>query len=203
MEQLNTDHIEAVKTIKKAIQQSRYSAARLANAELLKLYFRIGGYVSTNTRHGKWGTGAIEAISNALQTELPGLRGFSAANMKKMRIFYEEWNNLVNRSLTTNDLQENQPPAEKRSLVTNVFPNDDISAFFAVGFTHHMEIIFKCKTIEERLYYIRRCSAEFLSVDSLKNHIEADDYTKLGMIPSNFSDTIPDKLLAKAALSRT
>ena len=41
----------------------------LANAEQLKLYFSIGGYVSDNTRHGKWGTGAIESISNALQTE--------------------------------------------------------------------------------------------------------------------------------------
>ena len=86
MKELSINYTEAVKTIKKAIQQSRYYAARLANAEQLKLYFRIGGYVSANTRHGKWGTGAIEVISRALQAELPGLRGFSSANMKKMRI---------------------------------------------------------------------------------------------------------------------
>ena len=81
---------EAVKAIKSAILKSRYLAARLANAEQLKLYFSVGGYVSANTRQGKWGTGAIEAISRSLQAELPGLRGFSEGNIKKMRIFYEE-----------------------------------------------------------------------------------------------------------------
>ena len=49
----------AVKTIKAAILQSRYQAARLANAEMLKLYFAIGGYVSANSRAGTWGTGPL------------------------------------------------------------------------------------------------------------------------------------------------
>ena len=84
--------IEAVKKIKAAILQSRYMAARLANAEQLKLYFGIGAYVSANSREHKWGTGAIEAISRRLQIELPGLRGFSARSIKYMRTFYEAWN---------------------------------------------------------------------------------------------------------------
>lgn len=202
MKSTGLDYIDAVRTIKKAIQQSRYLAARLANGEQLKLYFRIGGYVSANTRRGKWGTGAVEAISNALQTELPGLRGFSAANMKKMRIFYEEWSGLANRSLTTNDFDVQVHPAKNKigSLPTNDFTFDDTDSFLAVGFTHHMEIIFKCKTLEERQYYIRRCAAEFWSVDTLRNHIEAQDYVKNGNIPCNFNRTIPDKLLAQAAL---
>ena len=66
-------------------------AARLANAEMLKLYFAIGAYVSRNSREGRWGTGAIDEISRLLQKELPGLRGFSAQNMRNMRQFYEEW----------------------------------------------------------------------------------------------------------------
>ena len=202
MKSTGLDYIDAVRTIKKAIQQSRYLAARLANGEQLKLYFRIGGYVSANTRRGKWGTGAVEAISNALQTELPGLRGFSAANMKKMRIFYEEWSGLANRSLTTNDFDVQVHPAKNKigSLPTNDFTFDDTDSFLAVGFTHHMEIIFKCKTLEERQYYIRRCAAEFWSVDTLRNHIEAQDYVKNGNSPCNFNRTIPDKLLAQAAL---
>ncbi len=57
---------------------------------MLKLYFAIGGYVSANSRAGTWGTGAIDAISERLSKELPGLRGFSATNMKNMRLFFEE-----------------------------------------------------------------------------------------------------------------
>lgn len=85
------DFVEDVKVIKTAILKSRYVAARLANAEMLKLYFAIGAYVSRNSREGHWGTGAIEEISRLLQKELPGLRGFSVQNMRNMRQFFEEW----------------------------------------------------------------------------------------------------------------
>ena len=67
----------AVAEIKAAILSTRYMAARLANGEMLKLYFGIGAYVSANSRKGKWGTGAIREISSRLQQELPGLKGFS------------------------------------------------------------------------------------------------------------------------------
>lgn len=82
-------YIEAVKVIKGAILQSQYRAASLVNKEQLSLYYGIGRYVSENSRKGFWGKGAIEAISQQLQKELPGLRGFSAANIKFMRQFYE------------------------------------------------------------------------------------------------------------------
>ena len=83
--------IKDVKVIKTAILKSRYIAARLANGELFKLYFAIGGYVSTNSRNGHWGTGAIDVISTIFQKKLPGLRGFSAQNMRNMRQFCQEW----------------------------------------------------------------------------------------------------------------
>lgn len=162
MKSCSQDYIEDVKTIKKAIQRSRYLAARLANGEQLKLYYCIGRYVSSNTRCGKWGTGAIEAISNSLQTELPGLRGFSAANMKKMRIFYEEWSGLANRSLTMNDFNDRSDGTANRSLTMNDLTLDEKTAFLAVGFTHHMEIIFKCKTLEVRI--LTKIKKSFLKI---------------------------------------
>jgi hypothetical protein len=84
--------LKDVKVIKATILKSRYIAARLANGEMLKLYFAIGGYVSANSRNGRWGTGVIDEISTILQKELPGLRGFSAQNTRNMRQFYKEWN---------------------------------------------------------------------------------------------------------------
>ena len=86
-----SDFVSAVKDIKLAILQARANAARLANAEALKLYFFVGGYISKKTRNAKWGSGAIDALSNQLQVELPGLRGFSAMSMKYMRLFFEAW----------------------------------------------------------------------------------------------------------------
>jgi hypothetical protein len=101
------NYTDAIKAIKFAILQSQYKTAALANKEMLSLYYGIGKYVSDNSRKGFWGTGAIEQISELLQKELPGLRGFSAPNIKKMRVFFEEWHPAINRSLTMNDLNVN------------------------------------------------------------------------------------------------
>lgn len=96
---------DAVTAIKEAILRSQYRAVSQANKEQLSLYYGIGRFVSENSRIGFWGTGAIEQISVRLQKELPGLRGFSVANLKKMRYFYEEWMNLINRSPVAVEIQ--------------------------------------------------------------------------------------------------
>ena len=68
------DCIEAVKKIKAAILQSRYMAARLTNAEQLKLYFGIGAYVSANSREHKWGTRLQDFLAVADSGNLSGCR---------------------------------------------------------------------------------------------------------------------------------
>ncbi|MDR0703764.1 MAG: DUF1016 N-terminal domain-containing protein, partial [Planctomycetaceae bacterium] len=110
-------------------------------------------YISRNSRNGQqWGTNAIEVISQQLQIELPGLRGFSETSLKKMRTFYEAWSDIFsNRPLATDDLTP-----------------FDLDSFLKVGFTHHYEIILKTKSLDERLFYIRKCSTEFWSVEKLK-----------------------------------
>ena len=94
----------AVKAIKNAILESRLRAAKGVNKEQLSLYFGIGRYISEHSRKGFWGTGAIEQISESLQKELPGLRGFSGANMKLMRQFYEEWQPCLNSVATATEI---------------------------------------------------------------------------------------------------
>jgi predicted nuclease of restriction endonuclease-like (RecB) superfamily len=212
---------EAVLRIKNAVLQSRYKAAASANADQLALYYGVGGYISANTRSGKWGTGAIEAISEQLQIEMPGLRGFSITSMKYMRTFYEQWVPVIepNRHLPRDDFAVDDNGLEIRQLATAEFgngdaiqafrhlPSDEIGvagkeAFLRVGFTHHREIIAKCKDLDERWYYILRCAAEFWSVEALKVHIKADDYRHYGKLPNNFALTMPDeKLAARAVMS--
>lgn len=87
----STDLKQAVQTIKTAILQSQSRAVRMVSGTQLSLYFGVGLYVSANSRRGTWGTGAIDAISEQLRRELPGLRGFSAQNIRNMRQFAEFW----------------------------------------------------------------------------------------------------------------
>jgi predicted nuclease of restriction endonuclease-like (RecB) superfamily len=193
---------EAAQKIKNAILQSRYKTAESANAEMLNLYYSVGRYISVNTRSRKWGAGAIESISALLQGEIPGLLGFSPSNMKNMRIFYEQWSPELepNRQAATADLNEADDFALIRQTASAELDNNRISAFCRVGFSHHREILRKCKTLDERWYYIMRCAGEFWSYRALKDHLKADDYTAYGGLPNNFALTIPDEKTAKIAI---
>ena len=99
--------LRAVADIKEAILQGQYEAAKGVNRIQLAVYFGIGKYISQHTRNDVWGTGALEAISNQLRRELPGLRGYSATQMKEMRLFYEVWMMLdANSSVVTDELEK-------------------------------------------------------------------------------------------------
>lgn len=194
IQQVTSNYAEAILAIKQAILKSRYNAAVLANREMLMLYFGIGEYISNNSRTGTWGTNAIETISAQLQKELPGLRGFSATNLKRMRTFYEVWeSSLVNRPLATDEIiLANDEIVINRPLVTDDLGPGESDAFGRVGFTHHYEILLKAKSLEERLFYIRKCASEFWSVEKLKDNLKSGLYAREGRIANNFALTITD-----------
>ena len=106
MEENNITVDKAVQTIKGAILRAQAQASLSSNAIQLSLYYGIGRYVSINLQQAHWGAKALDTISDRLQHELPGLRGFSSGNLKKMRIFYEEWQCLSIGSPLANQLQQ-------------------------------------------------------------------------------------------------
>ena len=201
------DYSEVIAVLKNAILKSRYRAAALANKELLSLYYGIGKYISENSRKGFWGTGAIDTISEKLQQELPGLRGFSASNIKNMRLFYEEWEeSFTNRQPLADELLIQLQEIDITALTSNRQPvagdltAEQIELFFTIGFTHHCEIIFKTKSFEERIFYIERCASEFWSKEKLRYHLKSNLYAHQGKLPNNFKTTISDKDLRQKAL---
>ena len=108
----------AVQVIKRAILQQQLHAARQVNAVQLALYYSVGRFVSTNSRLGYWKKGAIDYISKRLQEQLPGLRGFSATNLKLMRLFYEAWECLNTGNLEGMQLIDGKPVI-KSSVATD------------------------------------------------------------------------------------
>ena len=197
MSELQT-YTEAVKVIKEAILRSQYRAASSANKEQLSLYYGIGSYVSKNSREGFWGKGAIETISQQLQKELPGLRGFSATNIKNMRSFYEEWSPVINRQPVADEnktptavgdsaLNEQMLLMEIRQPMADEFNWSD---FVAIGFSHHVEIIAKAKSLEARLFYIHESATRFWNKYTLRDYLKADLYNHQGMLPNNFATTL-------------
>lgn len=215
MENITVDISAAVEIIKSAILQSQIKAVKAVNQEQLALYYGIGRYVSYNTRNKNWGKGVIDSISEQLKKELPGLRGFSAPSMRKMRTFYEEWKCLevpvdkvsinqqnTNSFVPTNKLGNSFVPTNKliqaEIKVSADFP---ITEFMSISFSHHYAIVSKVKDIEQRKFYIRFACESKVKVEDLEALIDDDLYSRRGSLPNNFTKTIPDKLQAFRAIS--
>ena len=130
---------------------------------------------------------------------MPGLKGFSAENMRKMRLFYEAWVDVFeNRSAVSNELgiipiSADIQPFIFRSTVSNEIAMQDISCFVSIGFSQHFSIITKAKDLSARWFYIRKSATEFWGVRRLEQALRDDLYHTLGAMPSNFAQTIPNE----------
>ena len=192
---LTRDLHEAVQVIKGAIQRSQARSLQKVNNEVLSLYYGVGQYISENSRHDYWGTGALKVISDQLQKEMPGLTGFGETSLKNMRTFYEEWSEYVNRQPAVDEL----PIDEKELLVQIRQPlGDEFSwaDFLRVPFTHHVIILRQVKDFHERVFYIHMCAQRAWNKYALQDFIKQGLFKQRGSLPSNFTETISDTQLA-------
>ena len=198
----------AVQTIKEAIQRSQARALHVVNSEVLSLNYGIGRYISENSRHGFWGTGALAQISSQLQKEMPGLKGYSETSLKDMRTFYEEWAPLVNRQPVADELASasNQMPVASAGMIDErlmlreirqpVADELDWGDFLRVPFTHHVMILRKEKSPEGRAFYIHQCALHSWNKYVLRDYLNDNLFKESGHLPNNFSKTISDQRLA-------
>lgn len=197
-----------ISTIKTAILRSQSRAIRMVSGEELSLYYGIGSYVSDNSRHGAWGTDAINSISQRLRKELPGLRGFSAENIKKMRTFAEFWKPYLESQLSikTNlhTAGDNTPISvdsfslQKWSSMTTEIHRDE---FLSISFTHHIDILHKTKDINEVLYYIKQTIVHKWKTRELREALKSDIYKQGDHLPANnFIETIQSPRQALKAI---
>jgi len=166
----------------------------------------LAGIFPFKAEQARWGSNAIGTISELLQQELPGLRGFSETSIKRMRIFYEAWNCIEsNSSVATDELTEPHTPDNTsaeiegkdtitiRQLQQTNYPNFPLAEFLRIGFTHHVTILNCTKDLAERLFYIRYCDAYKPTSDELENIIKRQDlYHHQGQMPNNFLTAMPN-----------
>lgn len=195
---------EAVSTIKQAILQSQYRAAKLITGEQLSLYFGIGCYVSARSRQEKWGTGVINRISEQLSRELPGLRGFSSSSIKNMRLFYEFWASFLIRQPSAGEFQKTgkEPHIEIDNLSLQkwqpIVSKINREEFLSVSFSHHIEILSKTRNVEEVLFYIHQTVLHKWDKYALRDRLKADIYHTQGAAANNFMQTLPANQAIKA-----
>ncbi|WP_299015862.1 PDDEXK nuclease domain-containing protein [uncultured Polaribacter sp.] len=131
--------------IVKIIKQSRASAIRIINAELINLYWNIGKYVSQKIEKSEWGDGVVADLAKYIKTNEPEIKGFSDKNIWRMKKFYETYNNTPKLS----------------------------TALRQISWSHNLAIFSRCKTKEEREFYLNISEKENYSVRELERQISA------------------------------
>ena len=127
------------------IKQSRANAIKSVNAELINLYWNIGEYVSLKIAQSEWGTSVVKELAKYIQVNEPELKGFSDKNIWRMKQFYESYRDFPNLSTLLRE----------------------------ISWSHNLAIFSRCKTIEEKIYYLQITKQENYSFRELDRQISA------------------------------
>ena len=127
------------------INQSRSNAIRAVNAELIGLYWNIGEYVSIKIEQSEWGDSVVRELATFIQTHEPEIKGFSDKNIWRMKQFYETYRG-----------------SQKLSTVLR-----------EISWSHNLAIFSRCKSAEEREFYLRIAIQESYSFRELERQISA------------------------------
>ena len=200
---IDTEYANWIAEVKHRYRSAQVKAAVRVNAEKLLFNWQLGRDLVQKKAEERWGAGVVEQISLDLKKEFPEDEGFSTSNlwyMKKWYLFYtremdvEILQRLVGEMQLTNNQYSKklhqlggEMDEEKLHQTGGEFP----LPFALVPWRHHVEIITKCKSIEEAVFYIGQTIENGLSRSALINCIKANLFEHQGKIINNFSEHLP------------
>ncbi len=147
-----------LKDVKERIRAAQYEALRAVNKELVSLYWDIGRLIAKRQQGVTWGRAVVRKLAIDLQSGFPGMAGFSERNIWYMRKFYLQYH----------DSPKLQP------LVAEI------------NWSHHIIILNKCKSDEERIFYMNQIRRFGWSKNVLIHQIEVFAYKKSLTVQSNY-----------------
>ncbi len=145
------------------IEESRNRAYQKVNEELVLLYFNIGKIVSEKVSAGFWGDNTVDELAIYIEQHYPGLRGFKRRGLYRMKQFYEAYTSIEFVSPLVTQLKKTEKEVLKfvSTLVTQL------------SWTHHLLILSKTKTVEEKLFYLHASINDKLSKRELERQLNS------------------------------
>ena len=179
------------------ILQHQGRASRAVNEETLLMAWNVGCYVSHKLKSEEWGSKVVTLLSEYIRTKQPKLKGYSRSSIYNMVLFYEEYSSerflstasqyLSKEFVQPKTAQINNPSLSQTNQGTTVFPMQIVQPRIGqfpklltlTTLTNHIEILCRCKSSEERLFYILYAHKEHLVKRELQRSITNQTYTTL------------------------
>lgn len=199
---IDKDYMAWLDEIKSRYRNAQIKAAVKVNAEQLLFNWQLGRDLVMRKAEERWGAGVVEQLSLDLQTEYPESKGFSTTNLWYMKQWYQFYSTAVPKlQQLAGEFQiaDNQDVKKLQQLVGEIWRFEKSKEqgielpglFMCVPWGHHIQILSKCKNIDEALFYIVRTVSEGWSRKTLLNCIHADYYHTSGGAITNFSERLP------------
>jgi predicted nuclease of restriction endonuclease-like (RecB) superfamily len=157
------DYEAVLGEIKSRIRTERLKAVLAANSAMVLLYWDIGRLILDRQQREGWGTKVIDRLSVDLRESFPDMTGLSPRNLKYMRAFAAAW----------------ADPAIVQEALAQI------------PWYHHIALLERCGTPQERLWYARQSAEHGWSHNILKLQIEAHAHERHGKALNNFPATLP------------
>jgi predicted nuclease of restriction endonuclease-like (RecB) superfamily len=144
------------------IQAANHRTYLAVNTELVGLYWQIGEYISRKLESAEWGDGVVEELARYLARTQPGLRGFTRANLFRMRQFYDTYR--------TN---------KKVAPLVRQLP-----------WTHNLIILSQCKVSAEREFYLSMAAREQWGKRELERQLRGALFERVVLNPTKVSPAV-------------
>ncbi|MDE6252676.1 MAG: PDDEXK nuclease domain-containing protein [Lachnospiraceae bacterium] len=162
-----------VDEVKELIHKKQYKVLKAINSETINLYWEIGEEIYRQQEENGWGKSIVQVLSKELQKEFPGAKGYSAANLWRMRNFYLSYHN-----------------SEKLAPLVR-----------EISWSNNIIIMEKCKDDLQREFYIQMTKRYGWTKRILANFVEAQTYEKYLLNQTNFDMTLPKERRIQAKLA--
>jgi predicted nuclease of restriction endonuclease-like (RecB) superfamily len=127
------------------IRETRQAVFAKANTALIELYWSVGQVISQKVQREAWGKGVVTELARHIARNAPEIKGFSDKNLWRMKQFYETYEGDAILSALLREL----------------------------SWTHNTIIFSRCKTSEEREYYLRAALEQKWKKRELERQIDS------------------------------
>lgn len=166
------EYASTLASLKKQIQECQIRAITAVNKELVNLYWTIGKIIVEKQESSGWGSKFIEKLAKDLQSEFPGIEGFSRTNIFRMRAFYIAYKKV--------------PPA-----VGQLDKGTDLGVLAKIPWSHNVVLMEKLTSLEAKIWYAKKVIEHGWSRTMLEMWIKSDLYHREGKAITNFQKTLP------------
>lgn len=178
------------------IERYRSSAISMVNTAALQMNWEIGQYISMQLKSARWGTKIVSDLADYLKRTNPKQRGFGKRHLYNMVKFYDTYsakpflNTLSNLHLpefAQSRIAQLETPSKS---VTNEIVQLGIAQLgedlqplpkllSIIPFTSHIEIMNRCRSDEERIFYMLYARHQGLKTEELRRCIVNQTFSSL------------------------